>query len=88
LLAAAGLPPDWYELRAFPPERKAIDVGSIYLDSRKAEQVLGWRPTVDLEEGLARTLSYYRQHKDAYWDADTVASFHKAGLQVKEHLLT
>jgi UDP-glucose 4-epimerase len=88
LLAASGLPADWYELRAFPPERKAIDVGSVYLNSRKAARVLGWQPKVDLEEGLARTLAYYRQHKEAYWDADAVAALHRSGLHTREHLLT
>ena len=72
LLEAAGLPNDWFDLVPFPPERKAIDVGSVYLDSTRIQQAIGWTPTTDLAEGLAQTFAYYREHKDAYWDAEMV----------------
>jgi nucleoside-diphosphate-sugar epimerase len=29
-------------------------------DITKAKQVLGWQPKVDLEEGLRRTIEYFR----------------------------
>ena len=32
----------------------------IYLDANKAGRELGWRPTVDLKEGLERTVAHYR----------------------------
>jgi UDP-glucose 4-epimerase len=50
----------------FPDERKAIDIGDFYADYSAIEQELGWTPAVGLEEGLARTLEYYREHGDAY----------------------
>jgi CDP-glucose 4,6-dehydratase len=31
-----------------------------YLDASKARRVLGWRPRFDLEEGLRRTIAWYR----------------------------
>lgn len=34
-------------------------VGSLQVDSSKATGLLGWRPTVDVEEGLARTARWY-----------------------------
>ena len=83
LLEAAGLPNDWYDLVPFPPERKAIDVGSVYLDSTRIQQAIGWAPTTDLAEGLAQTFAYYREHKDAYWDAEMVASLQEGSLQVE-----
>src|SRR5205085_3540780 len=46
-----------YELVPFPAERKAIDIGSIYVDDRKIRRVLKWRPHVDLREGLTRTIA-------------------------------
>jgi UDP-glucose 4-epimerase len=49
-----------FEIRAFPPERKAIDIGDFYSDDRLLRGTLGWAPQVDLEEGLRRTLAYYR----------------------------
>ncbi|MBI2301469.1 MAG: GDP-mannose 4,6-dehydratase [Armatimonadetes bacterium] len=33
------------------------------LDSRRAEEVLGWRAEVTLEDGLRRTLAWYREHE-------------------------
>ena len=35
------------------------------LDIAKAERLLGWRPTIDLDEGLAETLAWYRRFKVA-----------------------
>lgn len=52
----------------FPPDRKSIDIGDFYADYSAIEQTLGWQPAVPLEEGLARTLAYYREHGDHYWD--------------------
>jgi UDP-glucose 4-epimerase len=52
----------------WPPEKKAIDIGSFYADSRKFMQATGWQQTVCLEEGLRRTVAFYRQHLDKYVD--------------------
>ncbi|MBV9174411.1 MAG: NAD-dependent epimerase/dehydratase family protein [Chloroflexi bacterium] len=56
-----------YSLVPFPPDRKAIDVGSIYVDDRKIRRVLRWKPVIDLREGLSRTVAFYREHRDHYW---------------------
>jgi UDP-glucose 4-epimerase len=32
----------------------------IYVDPSKAGEVLGWRPTVELEEGLKQTVAWFR----------------------------
>jgi len=37
------------------------DVYQISLDSARAAQEMGWTPQVDLEEGLRRTVDYFRQ---------------------------
>jgi UDP-glucose 4-epimerase len=39
---------------------KVGETRHIYLDARKAAKELGWAPTVTLEEGLERTVSYLR----------------------------
>lgn len=36
-------------------------------DSRRAEAMLGWRPIHDLGSGLAKTVAWYRNHRDL-WD--------------------
>jgi UDP-glucose 4-epimerase len=56
-----------YRLVPFPPERKAIDIGSIYVDDRKIRRVLHWRPMIDLREGLSMTVAFYREHQAHYW---------------------
>ena len=58
---------DW-ELVPFPPERKVIDIGDYYGDWSRARQLLGWEPQIGLDEGLKRTLAYYRAHGAAYWE--------------------
>ncbi len=54
-------------LAPFPNELTRIDIGSYYSDYSKARHVLGWRPQVPLEEGLRRTVEYYRKHREHYW---------------------
>jgi dTDP-glucose 4,6-dehydratase/UDP-glucose 4-epimerase len=57
-----------FELVAFPPERKAIDIGDYYSDFSLISQELGWQPKVGLREGLQRTMAYYQAHHRHYWD--------------------
>lgn len=63
-----------YHLQPFPAERKVIDIGSIYIDDRKIRRVLSWRPNVDMQEGLRRTVEFYRAHRDHYWAREVAAS--------------
>ena len=32
-----------------------------YLSARKAREILGWKPTFTLEEGLMKTIDWYRE---------------------------
>jgi UDP-glucose 4-epimerase len=52
----------------FPEDRKSIDIGDFYADWSAIERALGWRPVVGVEEGVGRTLDYYRQHGPRYWE--------------------
>jgi UDP-glucose 4-epimerase len=48
----------------FRPKRgpkRMGDVRLFYLDCKKAEAELGWKPLVTLEEGIDRTLAWYRE---------------------------
>ncbi len=56
-----------WEFAEFSPERKAQEPGDFYSDITKIHRVAGWRPKLGLEEGLAQTIEYYRQHKHHYW---------------------
>lgn len=57
-----------FSIRPFPADRKRIDIGDYVADWRKIRDTLGWHPSVPLEEGLRRTLVYYREHGEHYWD--------------------
>ena len=50
----------------WPEEKRRIDIGSFYTDSTLFQQTAGWQPGVNLEEGLRRTLAYYRSHFAEY----------------------
>jgi UDP-glucose 4-epimerase len=54
----------------WPPEKRAIDIGSFYADSSLIARTLGWRPAVDLREGMQRTVAFYRAHFGHYVTAD------------------
>jgi len=55
-----------FQVRVFPDERKRIDIGDYYADYSRIRSELGWVPQVNLEEGLTRTLDYYRCHLGNY----------------------
>ena len=60
-----------YRIVPFPADRKAIDIGDYYADYRVIQSTLGWTPKVSLQEGLTRTLAFYKQHHRHYWDTLT-----------------
>lgn len=51
----------------FPPDRKAIDIGDFYADFARIRGELDWEPQVSLDDGLERTLSFYRSEGEHYW---------------------
>ncbi len=64
LIALAGT--GRYRLVEWPPEKKAIDIGSFRADSSLIGRALGWKPRVMLREGLSTTIRYYREHLSEY----------------------
>jgi UDP-glucose 4-epimerase len=65
LLKAAGV--GSYRIVPFPPEKKAIDIGSVYSSAAKFNAASGWKARVSIEEGLPPTLEYYRKNRSKYW---------------------
>ena len=57
-----------YEFVPFAEERKALEPGDYCSDVGKIASKLGWRPTMNLEEGLRRTIEFYCQNREHYWD--------------------
>jgi UDP-glucose 4-epimerase len=63
-----------WEFAEFSPERKAQEPGDFYSDVSKIARIVGWKPTTDLDTGLAKTLDYYRKHRDHYWQGKEPAN--------------
>jgi UDP-glucose 4-epimerase len=51
----------------FTKERKEVEPGDYYTDISKIERVVGWKPGTPLDEGLRKTIQFYRKHKKEYW---------------------
>ena len=49
-----------YVVRDFPADRAAIDIGSFHADDTAFRAATGWSPRVALEEGLRRSLDWFR----------------------------
>jgi UDP-glucose 4-epimerase len=61
-----------YRFVEWPPEKKAIDIGSFYADSSKFRRTSGWTPHVSLREGFSRTFAFYRQHMPQYLEPEAL----------------
>ena len=59
-------PDSSWRIVPFPEERKKIDIGDYYSDFGLATDLLGWCPQVKLDEGLLKTVHYYRQNLSDY----------------------
>jgi CDP-glucose 4,6-dehydratase len=58
--AGAGVEPDFQG--AGSPDG---EIDRQFVDSTKLRELTGWRPAVELEDGLRRTLEWYREHSEA-----------------------
>jgi UDP-glucose 4-epimerase len=56
-----------FEFTEFTPERKAQEPGDFVSDITRIRRLLGWEPRVDLREGLARTVAFYRERRADYF---------------------
>jgi len=54
-------------LTEFTKERKEVEPGDYYTDISKIKRVVGWEPKISLEEGLRRTIEFYKKYKKEYW---------------------
>ncbi|HYA42168.1 MAG TPA: NAD-dependent epimerase/dehydratase family protein [Syntrophobacteraceae bacterium] len=55
-----------FKVMSYPASRKTIDIGDYYADSGLFQDLVGWKPSVDLREGLSKTLSFYRMNLEHY----------------------
>jgi UDP-glucose 4-epimerase len=50
----------------FPADRAQIDIGDYFGDWSRFRAATGWRPRIELQEGLLRTVEFFRAHADVY----------------------
>jgi nucleoside-diphosphate-sugar epimerase len=55
-----------YQMIPFPEERKAIDVGDFTCDYSSFSSTFGWEPKIKFEEGIKRSLEYFRTELENY----------------------
>lgn len=65
ILEAAGT--GSLELVEWPADRKAIETGDYFADFSKFTAATGWQPKVEMEDGLAQTVEFYKANKQFYW---------------------
>jgi UDP-glucose 4-epimerase len=55
-----------YKVRAYPADRRKIDIGDFYADGMLIARRLGWRPRSTIRQALAKTVAYYRSEMPHY----------------------
>ena len=55
-----------YQMVPFPEDRKAIDVGDFICDYSAFRDQFGWEPKVSFEEGIQRSIEYFREEIENY----------------------
>jgi len=66
LLVGIAGPPARFVTREFPADRATIDIGSYHADDRAFRTATGWEPKVSLEQGVRRSLDWFRPRLAAY----------------------
>ncbi len=57
IYSIAGRKPDYKILK-----RAKYEIQDQYLSSKKARRILGWKPKYSLDEGLKKTINWYRKY--------------------------
>ena len=55
-----------YQMIAFPEDRKVIDVGDFICDYSAFCNQFGWKPKVNFEEGIQRSINYFKKEIKHY----------------------
>ncbi len=60
------VPDAQFVTREFPADRATIDIGSYHADDSAFRLATGWAPKVGLEEGIRRSIEWYRPRLKNY----------------------
>lgn len=62
------------ELRIGALPDRQTEIWRMGADYTRAQEVLGWRPRVDFEEGLRRTIAWFRKYVDVFYSTSSLNS--------------
>jgi UDP-glucose 4-epimerase len=51
----------------FTQERKEVEPGDYYADVTRIKRIVNWVPEVPLDEGIKKTIDFYRENRKEYW---------------------
>jgi len=51
----------------WPKDRYFVETGDFVADIGKVKEATGWSPRTSLREGIEKTVAFYRQHREQYW---------------------
>ena len=66
-LVAAAVPGTDVNQVEWPEDRFFVETGDYISDITDITEITDWRPQTSLQEGIARTVDYYRPHREQYW---------------------
>lgn len=55
------------EFTEFTQERKEVEPGDYYADISRIKKIVKWSPKTSLDEGIRKTVAYYKKYKKEYW---------------------
>jgi UDP-glucose 4-epimerase len=66
-LVAAAVPGTEVRQVEWPKDRYFVETGDYLSDITRITAASDWRPRILLQEGIERTVAYYRKHRQEYW---------------------
>jgi UDP-glucose 4-epimerase len=66
-LVAEAVPGTEVRQVEWPQDRYFVETGDYLSDISRITAASGWRPKTGLQEGIRRTVAYYREHRQEYW---------------------
>ncbi len=55
------------KLIEFPEYKKQLEPGDFVADDRKIKSMVGWKSKTKIEEGLVKSIDFYKRNKEWYW---------------------